>query len=327
VTRALVTGGAGFVGSHLCNRLLDEGWGVVCLDSMLTGSPDNLSAMDGRDRFAFHHRDVSVDANVEGRFDYVFHLASPASPPDYLMFPLESLRVGSLGTLNCLELARSRGAIFVLASTSEVYGDPRVHPQPESYWGNVNPVGPRAVYDEAKRFAEAVTAAYQRTYGLRVKIVRIFNTFGPRMRRRDGRAVPNFIDQSLKGEPLTVHGDGSQTRSLCFVSDLVDGIFRFATSDVAGVVNLGNPEEITILELARIIRDETGSSSEIVFHDRPIDDPEVRCPDITRARSELSWEPRVTLREGLATTIEWARSAWVSTSHQEGGSGWSGRRS
>jgi nucleoside-diphosphate-sugar epimerase len=312
MTRALVTGGAGFVGSHLCDRLLDAGWSVTCLDSMLTGSQVNLGAVAGREGFSFEQQDVSEGTKVDGELDYLFHFASPASPPDYLKFPLESLRVGSLGTLNCLELARAKGATFVLASTSEVYGDPKIHPQTEGYWGNVNPVGPRAVYDEAKRFSEAATAAYERTYGLSVKIVRIFNTYGPRMRRRDGRAVPNFIAQALKGEPITVHGNGSQTRSLCFVSDLVAGIFLFATSDAGGVMNLGNPEEVTVLDLARVIREQTRSSSEIAFYDRPIDDPEVRRPDITRARTELGWEPRVSLREGLATTIDWAKTAWMS---------------
>ncbi len=307
---ALVTGGAGFIGSHLCESLLDEGWSVVCLDSLLTGNKDNLRGVDGNERFRFLEADVTKPIDIDERPDWVLHLASPASPKDYLEHPIHTMKVGALGTLHGLGLAKAQGAAFFLASTSEAYGDPLVHPQPETYWGNVNPVGPRGVYDEAKRFAEAITMAYHREHSLPVRIVRIFNSFGPRMRRRDGRAVPNFIDQSLRGEPLTVHGEGSQTRSLCYVDDLVDGIWRLLGADLTGPVNLGNPHEVTVLELAETIRSLTGSGSEIRFGERPVDDPERRQPDITLARSRLDWEPRTSLEEGLRKTIDWAREAW-----------------
>ena len=311
--RALVTGGAGFVGSHLCDRLLAEGWEVVCFDSFLTGGVHNLAGSLGHPRFRFERYDVTNYLFVEGELDWILHFASPASPRDYLDHPIHTLKVGALGTLRALGLAKAKRAGFLLASTSEVYGDPKVHPQPESYWGNVNPVGPRGVYDEAKRYAEAMAMAYQRVHRVPVKIARIFNTFGPRLRRNDGRAVPTFVTQALRGEPLTVHGDGSQTRSLCYVDDLVEGIWRFLQSEALGPMNIGNPEEIKVLELAHLICSLAASNSEIVFVDRPQDDPEVRCPDISLARSLLGWEPRVSLREGLDGTIEWARAAWPET--------------
>jgi nucleoside-diphosphate-sugar epimerase len=301
--RAVVTGGAGFVGSHLCERLLAEGWSVVCVDSLMTGSTENLAGALGEERFTFQQANVSEHVDVDGPVDWVLHFASPASPRDYLDHPIQTLKVGSLGTMNSLGLARAKGAGLLLASTSEVYGDPLVHPQPESYWGNVNPIGPRSVYDEAKRYAEAIATAYHRVHGIPVKIVRIFNTYGPRMRENDGRAVPAFISQALRGDPITVHGTGGQTRSLCYVDDLVEGLWRFLSSEVSGPLNLGNPHEVSVLELAELIRSLTASASEIVFEERPVDDPEVRCPDITRARDELGWEPGVSLEDGLSKTI------------------------
>jgi dTDP-glucose 4,6-dehydratase len=311
VPRAVVTGGAGFLGSHLCDRLLAEGWEVRCFDSLLTGSAANLVDALSDERFGYVHYDVTNYLNVEGAVEWVLHFASPASPSDYLEYPIHTLKVGALGTLNALGLAKAKRAGFMLASTSEVYGDPKVHPQPESYWGNVNPIGPRGVYDEAKRYAEAMAMAYLRTHDVPVKIARIFNTYGPRLRRGDGRAVPTFIEQALADEPITVHGDGSQTRSLCYVDDLVEGIWHLLVSDVVGEpVNLGNPEEVKVLDLARTIVLLAGSRSEVVFTERPIDDPEVRCPDISRATSLLGWLPSVPLSDGLARTIEWARAAW-----------------
>ena len=309
--RALVTGGAGFLGSHLCERLLAEGWDVVCLDTFLTGSPDNVAHLTGDPRFELVEHDVTQFVYVAGDVDWILHFASPASPVDYLEHPIHTMKVGALGTLHGLGLAKAKGAGFMLASTSEAYGDPLVHPQPESYWGNVNPVGPRGVYDEAKRFAEALTMAYHRTHGIPVHIIRIFNTYGPRMRRQDGRAVPNFITQSLRGEPITVHGDGSQTRSLCYVDDLVEGIWRFLNSDVTGPVNLGNPYEVTVLQLAEKIRELAGSRAEIRYVERPVDDPERRRPDISLAQAELGWSPETDLDTGLKKTIEWARDVWV----------------
>ena len=308
---AVVTGGAGFLGSHLCDRLLREGWDVDCFDSLLTGRTPNLLDALSHERFRFESYDVTNYLFVEGSVDWVLHFASPASPMDYLAYPIHTLKVGALGTLRALGLARSKGAGLLLASTSEVYGDPLVHPQPEEYWGNVNPIGPRGVYDEAKRYAEAITMAYDRAHDVPVKIVRIFNTYGPRLRRGDGRAVPTFIEQALGHEPLTVHGDGSQTRSLCYVEDLVEGIWRFLASDIVGMpINLGNPEEVKVLDLARTIGSLIGSDADVVFVDRPTDDPEVRCPDISRARSLLGWEPAIPLGDGLARTIDWARHAW-----------------
>jgi dTDP-glucose 4,6-dehydratase len=307
----VVTGGAGFLGSHLCERLVREGRDVTCFDSLLTGSSSNLDELRRGPRFRFVERDVTKSLDMDGAVDWVLHFASPASPVDYLEHPISTLEVGSLGTLNALRLARAKGAGFMVASTSEVYGDPLEHPQTESYWGNVNPIGPRSVYDEAKRFSEAATMAFNRELGVPVKIVRIFNTYGPRMRRRDGRAVPNFVDQALKGQPITIYGDGSQTRSLCYVDDLIEGIYRFLESDERGPVNLGNPHEVTILELATLINEAAGGKSELVFHERPVDDPEMRRPDISLARERLGWEPAVPLETGLARTIEWARAAWL----------------
>ena len=310
MSRALVTGGAGFLGSHLCDRLIGEGWDVVCVDSLLTGESENLAHLREADGFRFVAHDVTRPLEVDGSVDAVLHLASPASPRDYLEWPIETLRVGSIGTLNMLEFASAAGARFFLTSTSETYGDPLVHPQPETYWGNVNPIGPRSVYDEAKRFGEAATMAFHRSRGLEVRIARIFNTYGPRMRRMDGRAVPTFLQQALTGEAITVHGDGSQTRSLCYVDDLVEGLFRLLTSDETGPVNIGNPEEVTVLHLAELVREAAGSDSEIVTTERPVDDPQVRCPDIALARRALGWQPAVPLADGLARTVEWARAAW-----------------
>jgi dTDP-glucose 4,6-dehydratase len=309
--RAVVTGGAGFVGSHLCERLLREGWDVLSLDSLLTGRIANLDGFESHERFRFESHDVTTPISVEGDVDWVLHFASPASPSDYLSHPIHTLKVGALGTLNTLGLAKAKGAGFLLASTSEVYGDPQVHPQPEEYWGNVNPIGPRGVYDEAKRYAEAMAMAYFRVHDVPVKIARIFNTYGPRLRRGDGRAIPTFIEQALGGDPITVHGEGSQTRSLCYVDDLVEGVWRLLTSDVVGMpVNLGNPEEIKVLDLARTIVLLAGSDSEVIFTERPIDDPEIRCPDISRATSLLGWVPLIPLTDGLERTISWARETW-----------------
>ncbi len=303
--RAVVTGGAGFIGSHLCRRLLERGWEVVAIDNLVTGRLENIEDLFARSAFKFQHHNVSDYVHVAGEVDAVLNFASPASPRDYLDHPIATLKVGGLGTHNLLGLARAKGARFLLASTSEVYGDPLVHPQPESYWGNVNPVGIRSVYDEAKRFAEAMTMAYHRTHGVDARIVRIFNTYGPYLRPGDGRAIPNFMAQAIAGEPLTVYGDGSQTRSFTYVDDEVDGILRLLDSDWVGPMNIGNPEEHTILDLARAVIDITGSLSEIVFEPLPADDPKVRRPDISLAREVLGWEPKVRLREGLAHTAVW----------------------
>jgi dTDP-glucose 4,6-dehydratase len=305
--RALVTGGAGFLGSHLCERLVEEGWSVVCIDSLLTGDDDNLATLRGHAAFTYLRHDITERFDVDGPVDMVLHMASPASPVDYLRLPIETLRVGAIGTLNALELAREKTARFILTSTSETYGDPLVHPQPETYWGNVNPVGPRSVYDEAKRYAEAATMAYHRQLGLGIGIARIFNTYGPRMRLSDGRAVPTFIRQALTGEPLTIHGEGLQTRSLCYVDDLIDGLYRLSISAEVGPMNLGNPEEVTIAQLAELIRESAGSRSQIEFLERPTDDPERRRPDISLAQRALGWQPRVPLADGLRRTLEWAR--------------------
>jgi dTDP-glucose 4,6-dehydratase len=304
--RALVTGAAGFIGSHLSEFLLDRGFSVIGMDNLATGDIANVEPLARRD-FVFVKHDVTHYVVVEGPLDYVFHFASPASPVDYLKLPIQTLKVGGLGTHNCLGVAKAKGARFLLASTSEVYGDPLVHPQREDYWGNVNPVGPRGVYDEAKRFAEAITMAYHRYHGIETRIVRIFNTYGPRMRVGDGRAVPAFAGQALRGEDVTVFGDGSQTRSLCYVSDLVDGIYRLMMSDVSDPVNVGNPRELTIRQLAERIVAMTGSRSRIVERPLPVDDPKVRQPDITRARTLLGWEPRVSLEDGLPRTLEYFR--------------------
>jgi dTDP-glucose 4,6-dehydratase len=306
--RAVVTGGAGFLGSHLCERLLDEGYEVVCLDNFLTGAPANVEHLYGRDGFRLVRADVTEYVHVTGPVDAVLHFASPASPVDYLQLPIHTLKVGSVGTLHALGLAREKRARFVIASTSEVYGDPQVHPQPESYWGHVNPVGPRGVYDEAKRFSEALTVAYRQTHGVDTAIVRIFNTFGPRMRPHDGRAIPTFISQALRGEPLTVAGDGTQTRSICYVDDLVEGIVRLLHSDLSGPVNIGNPHELSMLELAKLIAELVGGASAVDFIALPQDDPLVRRPDITLARTALGWEPKVDIETGLRRTIEWFRT-------------------
>jgi len=310
--RILVTGGAGFLGSHLCDYLLAQGHTVLCMDNLITGNISNIAHLAGHERFLFVKHDVTNYIFVEGPLDAVLHFASPASPIDYLELPIQTLKVGALGTHKALGLAKDKRARFLLASTSEVYGDPLVHPQPEEYWGNVNPIGPRGVYDEAKRFAEAMTMAYHRTHGVDTRIVRIFNTYGPRMRLNDGRVVPNFIAQALRGEPLTVYGDGSQTRSFCYVSDLIDGIYRLLNTDVHEPVNIGNPHEMTVLEFARKIIELTGSQSPITRVQpedvRVRDDPKVRQPDITRARTLLGWEPQVSVDEGLQRTIEWFRN-------------------
>ena len=305
---AVVAGGAGFLGSHLCEALLADGLQVLALDDFSTGRAANVAHLVGEPRFHLLETDVTQPLDVPGPVDLVLNFASPASPPDYLRLPLETLRVGSVGTVNLLELARRHGARFLMASTSESYGDPLVHPQREDYWGNVNPVGPRSVYDEAKRFSEATTTAYRRTCGVDAGIARIFNTYGPRMRVDDGRAVPTFIDQALRGEPITVAGDGSQTRSVCYVDDLVDGLLRLLHSALAGPCNIGNPVELTVLELAELVRDLTGSTSAITYVPRPEDDPCVRRPDITQARTALGWEPAVEPREGLLRTIAWFRA-------------------
>ncbi len=305
--RVVVTGGAGFLGSHLCRALLARGDEVVAIDNLLTGSLRNLEGLFGHEGFVFQRHNVSNFVHVPGPVDAVLHFASPASPADFARIPIPILKVGSLGTHNTLGLAKDKGARFLLASTSEVYGDPHVHPQPETYWGNVNPIGPRGVYDEAKRFAEAMTMAYHRHHGVDVRIVRIFNTYGPHMRPDDGRAVSNFLVQALAGEPITVYGDGSQTRSFCYVDDEVRGFLALLDSDYVGPVNIGNPHEYTILELAKAVLEVTGSSSEVVFQPLPVDDPTQRRPDISLARRLLGWEPQVDLRTGLARTAEWFR--------------------
>jgi len=306
---SLVTGGAGFLGSHLCDRLLAEGHRIICVDNLITGNRRNIEHHAEDPAFRFIHHDVSRPLRIDEAIDNVLHFASPASPIDYLELPIQTLKVGSLGTHNTLGLAKAKSAHYLLASTSEVYGDPLVHPQPESYWGNVNPVGPRGVYDEAKRFAEALVMAYHRVHGLDTRIVRIFNTYGPRMRPRDGRVVPAFIQQALTGAPLTVFGDGSQTRSFCYVDDLIEGIWRLINSDLNEPCNIGNPDEMTILEFAQSIIEQTGSDSEIAFEPLPEDDPKVRQPDISLARERLGWEPAIGLHEGLTATIDYFRSS------------------
>lgn len=300
---AVVTGGAGFLGSHLCDKLLNEGMKVICVDNLLTGNLENVSDLFGNEDFSFIKHDVTNYIYIPGRIDHILHFASPASPIDYLKLPIQTLKVGSLGTHKVLGLAKEKKARFLLASTSEVYGDPNIHPQSEEYWGNVNPIGPRGVYDEAKRFAEALTMAYNRYHGVDTRIVRIFNTYGPRMRLNDGRALPAFVGQALRGEDITVFGDGSQTRSFCYVSDLIDGIFKLLMSNEIEPVNIGNPEEITIHQFAKEVLELTGSKSKIVNKELPIDDPKVRQPDISKAKRVLNWEPKVKRRDGLKMTI------------------------
>jgi dTDP-glucose 4,6-dehydratase len=302
---SVVTGGAGFLGSHLCDRLLAEGHSVICIDNLITGDTANIAHLFGNIRFRFFQHDVTEYIFLDGPVDYVFHFASPASPIDYLKFPIQTLKVGSLGTHKALGLAKAKNARFFLASTSEVYGDPEIHPQVEEYWGHVNPVGPRGVYDEAKRFAEAMTMAYQRYHHVETRIVRIFNTYGERMRVDDGRAIPAFISQSLRGEDITVFGDGSQTRSVCYISDLIDGIFKLMMSDYALPMNIGNPAELTMLQLAKEIVQLTHSPSKIVFKELPQDDPRIRQPNIAKAKRVLGWEPQVSRSEGLLRTIEY----------------------
>ncbi|MBP1683720.1 MAG: NAD-dependent epimerase/dehydratase [Ignavibacteriaceae bacterium] len=302
---AVVTGGAGFLGSHLCDKLLSEGLKVICIDNLITGNIDNISHLAGNENFSFIKHDITNYIFIPGKVDYILHFASPASPVDYLQLPIQTLKVGSLGTHKALGLAKEKKARFLLASTSEVYGDPEIHPQPEEYWGNVNPIGPRGVYDEAKRFAEALVMAYHRYHNLETRIVRIFNTFGPRMRLKDGRAIPNFIMQALTGQPITVYGDGSQTRSFCYITDQVDGLFKLLMSDENEPVNIGNPEEIPLIDIAKEIIELTKSKSQIVFEDLPVNDPKVRQPDITKAKTILGWEPKVNRRIGLEKTIEY----------------------
>jgi dTDP-glucose 4,6-dehydratase len=300
----LVTGGAGFLGSHFCDRLLAEGFAVIAMDNLLTGTTDNLAHLIGRDDFRFIHHDVTEYIYLDGPLYAVVHFASPASPQDYLDYPIQTLKVGSLGTHKALGLAKAKGARFLISSTSEVYGDPLIHPQPEEYWGNVNPVGPRGVYDEAKRFSEAMTMAYNRVHSVDTKIARIFNTFGPRMRLNDGRAIPNFLTQALNGEPITMFGDGLQTRSFCYVSDLIEGLYLLLQSDLHDPVNLGNPEEWTVMRMAEVILELSGSDSPVEHRELPVDDPKVRQPDISRARKELGWSPTMDIREGVQSTLE-----------------------
>ncbi len=302
---AVVTGGAGFLGSHLCDRLLAEGFKVICVDNLITGNINNIAHLINNDDFKFVKHDVTNYIYLPGRIDYILHFASPASPIDYLKFPIQTLKVGSLGTHKALGLAKEKKARFLLASTSEVYGDPSIHPQSEDYWGNVNPIGPRGVYDEAKRFAEAMTMAYQRYHGIETRIVRIFNTYGPRMRLDDGRALPAFVGQALRGEDLTVFGDGSQTRSFCFVSDLVDGIFKLLMSNEKEPVNIGNPAEITIKQFAEEVLGLIDTKSKIIYKDLPEDDPKIRQPDITKAKAKFGWEPKIDRKEGLKITIDY----------------------
>lgn len=303
--RVLITGGAGFLGSHLCDRFFKEGYHVIAMDNLLTGSLDNIQHLFNEERFEFYHHDVSKFVHVPGKLDYILHFASPASPIDYLKMPIQTLKVGSLGTHNLLGLAKAKEARILVASTSEIYGDPEINPQNEQYWGNVNPIGPRGVYDEAKRFQEAITMAYHNYHQLETRIVRIFNTYGPRMRLDDGRALPTFMGQALRGEDITVYGDGSQTRSFCYVDDLVDGIYRLLLSDYQWPVNVGNPQEISILDFAKEVKALVGNEVEIVFKDLPQDDPKVRRPDISRAREILAWEPKVDRKEGLKRTLNY----------------------
>lgn len=305
---AVITGGAGFIGSHLCDKLIQKGFRVICLDNLITGSTKNIEHLEDDKNFRFIKHDVTRHIDIPGKLDYVLHFASPASPPDYLKFPIQTLKVGSLGTHNALGLAKNKGAKFLLASTSEIYGDPLVHPQPESYWGNVNSIGVRSCYDESKRFAEAITMAYRRVHRVDTRIIRIFNTYGPRMRLNDGRVVPNFIYQALNNKPITVYGKGKQTRSFCYVSDLIEGIYKLMTTDAGLPINLGNPGEFSIMELADLVLMLTKSKSRIIFRPLPEDDPKQRQPDISRAKKLLRWQPRVELKKGLGITINWFKS-------------------
>jgi len=308
VATVLVTGGAGFIGSHLCERLIAEGFNVICMDNLSTGTINNIDHLRG-EKFRFIKQDVTEYIYIKDAIDYVLHFASPASPIDYLRMPIQTLKVGSLGTHKTLGLAKEKKAVFLLASTSEIYGDPKVHPQSEDYWGNVNPIGPRGVYDEAKRFAEALTMAYHRYHGLKTRIVRIFNTYGPRMRLNDGRVIPNFIPQALNAQPLTIYGDGTQTRSFCFISDLIEGLFNLMMSDITEPVNIGNDNEMSIKDLANKIISLCGSSSATVYKELPQDDPKTRKPDISRAKKLLGWTPKIGLDEGLKITIDWFKKA------------------
>ena len=312
--RAVITGGAGFLGSHLCDKLIAEAWDVLCLDNLITGTESNIAHLMSHPRFRIARQDVTRYIDVPGPVDYVLHFASPASPVDYLKLPIQTLKVGALGTHNSLGLALAKKAKYFLASTSECYGDPQISPQPETYWGHVNPIGPRGVYDEAKRFAEAMTMAYHRAHGVDTHIVRIFNTYGPRMRLNDGRALPNFVYQALRGDPITVYGEGKQTRSFCYVSDLIDGIYKLMLSDEHEPTNIGNPQEITILEFARRVRDLLGSKTEIIFQPLPVDDPKQRCPDISKAKRLLKWEPKVGLDEGLRLTLDFFKKQYAAES-------------
>jgi dTDP-glucose 4,6-dehydratase len=314
--RAVITGGSGFLGSHLCDKLLEHGWEVTCLDNLITGAESNVAHLLNHPRFRLARQDVTRYIDVPGPVDAVLHFASPASPDDYLKLPIQTLKVGALGTHNSLGLALAKKAKYLLASTSECYGDPEVSPQPETYWGHVNPIGPRGVYDEAKRFAEAMTMAYHRYHGVDTRIVRIFNTYGPRMRLNDGRALPNFLYQALTGQPLTVYGEGKQTRSFCYVSDLIEGIYRLLESNEHEPVNIGNPQEITIVEFAERIRALTSTRAAIEFRPLPQDDPKQRCPDISKARRILKWEPRVNLDEGLRLTLEYFRKKVAETTRK-----------
>jgi len=309
--RAVITGGTGFLGSHLCDRLIQEGWEVLAIDNLITSGESNVSHLRKKPRFRVERADVTEHIDVAGPVDYVLHFASPASPFDYLKFPIETMKVGSMGTHNALGLALAKKAKFFLASTSECYGDPEISPQPEEYWGRVNPIGPRAVYDEAKRFAEAMTMAYHRYYDVDTHIVRIFNTYGPRMRLNDGRALPNFVHQALTGKPITVYGDGKQTRSFCYVSDLIEGIYRLILSDEHLPTNIGNPQEITILQFAERIREHFENAAPIIFEPLPQDDPKQRCPDISKAKRLLGWEPKVGLREGLQVTMDYFKEQFA----------------
>lgn len=306
--RVLVTGGAGFLGSHLCDRFIKEGYHVIAMDNLITGNLRNIEEFFKLEDFEFYHHDVSKFVFVPGELHYILHFASPASPIDYLKIPIQTLKVGSLGTHNLLGLAKAKNARMLIASTSEVYGDPDVHPQPETYWGNVNPIGPRGVYDEAKRFQEAMTMAYHTFHGLETRIVRIFNTYGPKMRLNDGRALPAFVGQALRGEDITVFGDGSQTRSFCYVDDLIEGIYRLLLSDYAQPVNIGNPDEITIRDFAEEVVKLTGTASKVIYTDLPVDDPKQRQPDITKAKEILGWQPKVSRSEGLKKTLEYFKS-------------------